>query len=195
MRPAGYRFLPGHRIRVSVASSAWPVIWPSPYETTFELHHGGATPSRLILPVIPPAGGPGDAPVPLFKTTPPDAPAFDGGGTTDDPVWRITDDVIAGAVTVSVHDGSEDLLEDGRRLYAAETLTMTAFDADPARAVLDADVVYRWQEHEFKTEIRVRSTQTSDAEAFHLTVDLEVDVDGESFFRRSWDESIARRLV
>ena len=31
MRPAGYRFLPGHRIRVSVASSAWPVIWPSPY--------------------------------------------------------------------------------------------------------------------------------------------------------------------
>jgi hypothetical protein len=98
-------------------------------------------------------------------------------------------------VTVSVHDGGEDLLEDGRRLYAAETLTMTAFDADPARAILDADVVYRWQEHEFKTEIRVRSTQTSDAEAFHLTVDLEVDVDGESFFRRSWDESIARRLV
>ena len=30
LRPAGYRFLAGHRIRVSVASSAWPVIWPSP---------------------------------------------------------------------------------------------------------------------------------------------------------------------
>ena len=195
MRPAGYRFLPGHRIRVSVASSAWPVIWPSPYPATFELHHGGATPSRLVLPVIPPAGGPGDAPVPAFKTTPPDAPAFDGGGSTDEPVWRITDDVIAGTVTVSVHDGGEDLLEDGRRLYAAETLTMTASDADPARAILDADVVYRWREHEFETEIRARSTQTSDAEAFHLTVDLEVDVDGEPFFRRAWRESIERRLV
>jgi len=195
MRPTGYRFLPGHRIRVSVSSSAWPVIWPSPYEATFELHHGGATPSRLMLPVIPPAGGSGDAPVPAFKTTPPDAPAFDGGGTTDDPVWRITNDVIAGTVTVSVHDGGEDALEDGRRLYAAETLTMTAFDADPARAILDADVVYRWREHEFATEIRARSTQTSDAEAFHLTVDLEVDVDGESFFRRTWQESIERRLV
>ena len=59
LRHAGYRFAPGHRIRVSVASSAWPVIWPSPYPATFELHHGPATPSRLILPVIPDAGGRG----------------------------------------------------------------------------------------------------------------------------------------
>ena len=48
-------------------------------------------------------------------------------------------------MTVTVHDGGEDILDDGRRLYAAETLTMTASDADPARASLDADVVYRWQ--------------------------------------------------
>jgi putative CocE/NonD family hydrolase len=195
MRPTGYRFLPGHRIRVSVASSAWPVIWPSPYEATFELHRGRATPSRLVLPVIPPAGGPGDLEVPAFKTTPPDAPAFDGGASTDEPVWRITEDVMAGTVTVSVHDGGDDLLEDGRLLYAAETLTMTASDADPARAILDADVVYRWHEHEFETEIRARSVQTSDAQAFHITVGLEVDVDGEPFFRRSWRESIERRLV
>jgi hypothetical protein len=148
-----------------------------------------------MLPIIPPAGGPGDAPLPAFKTTPPDAPVFDGGGSTDQPVWRITDDVIAGTVSVSVHDGGEDRLEDGRRLYAAETLTMTAFEADPARAILDADVVYRWREHEFATEIRAHSTQTSDIGAFHLTVDLEVDVDGEPFFRRTWQESIERRLV
>ena len=92
-------------------------------------------------------------------------------------------------MTVSVHDGGEDVLEDGRRLYAAETLTMTASDADPARATLDADVVYRWREHAFETEIRARSTQTSDAEAFHLTVDLQVDVDGEPFFKRAWHET------
>ena len=135
------------------------------------------------------------SPVPAFKTTPPDAPAFDGGGGTDEPVWRITDDVIGGTVTVSVHDGGEDVLEDGRRLYAAETLTMTASDADPARASLDADVVYRWHEHAFETEIRARSTQTSDADAFHLRVELEVDLDGEPFFRRDWRETIERRLV
>ena len=79
------------------------------------------------------------------------------------PVWRISTDVIAGSVTVTIHDGGEDVLDDGRRLYSAETMTLTAFEADPARASLDADVVYRWHEHGFAADIRARSSQTSDA--------------------------------
>ncbi len=195
LRPAGYRWLPGHRIRLSVASSSWPVIWPSPSACDFALYHGPATPSRLILPVIPPAGGAGDAAVPLFKSTPPELPEVGGDGRTDPPAWQITTDVLAGTVTVSVHDGGEDVLEDGRRLYAAETLAMTASDADPAHASLEADVVYRWQEHAFQTEIRAHSRQTSDAGAFDLSVELEVDIDGDPFFRRDWQERIERRLV
>jgi putative CocE/NonD family hydrolase len=195
LRAAGYRFLPGHRIRVSVASAAWPVIWPSPFPTEFELHRGPSARSRLVLPVIPPAGGPGDVAVPAFKTTPPDEPAIGGEGSADPPVWRIADDVIAGTVTVTVHDGGEEVLDDGRRLYAAETLVMTAFDAEPARAILDADVVYRWHDRAFATEIRARSIQTSDAEAFHLTVELSVTLDGAPFFERAWHERIPRRLV
>ena len=37
--------------------------------------------------------------------------------------------------------------------------------------------------------------QTSDATAFALGIELEVDVDGDPFFRREWHESIPRRLV
>ena len=195
MRPAGYRFASGHRIRVSLASSAWPVVWPSPFAAEFEVHRGPAMPSRLVLPVVPPAGGPGDVPVPAFKTTPPDEPHVGGEGSADDPIWRITDDVIAGSVTVTIHDGGEDVLDDGRRLYAAETMTLTAFDADPARAILDADVVYRWHDGDHLAEIRARSTQTSDASAFQLSVDLDVALDGEPFFRRTWAETVERRLV
>jgi putative CocE/NonD family hydrolase len=195
LRPAGYRFLASHRIRVSVASSAWPVVWPSPYPCTFELHRGPATLSRLVPQVVPPAGGRGDTPVPAFKTTPPDRPDVGGEGNADQPVWRITTDVIADTVTVTIHDGGEDVLDDGRRLYAAETLELTASDSEPATATLKADVVYRWTEHEFETEIRVRCNQSSDQAAFDLDVELEVDVDGEPFFRRRWRESIDRRLV
>ena len=108
---------------------------------------------------------------------------------------RDAEDVINGTVTVTIHDGGEDILDDGRRLYAAETLELTASDATPAVATMAADVVYRWREHAFSTEIRARSRQTSDHDAFDLSVDLEVDVDGEAFFRRSWRESIPRRLV
>lgn len=195
LRPAGYRFLPGHRIRVSIASAAWPVIWPSPFPATLRLHHGNRTPSRLLLPVIPAAGGAGDLPPPSFKTIPPDLPEVGEEGLVDAPVWRITDDVIADTVTVSIHDGGEVVLHDGRRLYAAETLELTASDSNPAVASLHADVDYRWQEHTFEAEIRARARQTSTADAFGLAVELGVDVDGERFFQRRWSESIARRLV
>ena len=195
LRAAGYRWQPGHRIRMSVGSGSWPVLWPSPYAATLEVHAGGTTPSRLVLPVVPPAGGSGDIEPPAYTTSalPADDPvaAYDG----DPPTWRIDEDVIAGTTTVHIHDGGTDSLPDGRRLDTAETILLTARDADPARAELEADVVYRWREHEYETEIRARSTQRSDADAFDLAVDLEVDVDGEPFFRRTWQERIPRRLV
>ena len=195
MRPAGYRFEPGHRIRVSVASSAWPIVWPSPFPCELEVHVGGTAASRLLLPVVPAAGGPGDLPVPAFKATPPDVRDPSRGGASDRPRWDVAQDVVDGSVTVTIHDGGEEILHDGRRLYAAETLRLTARDDDPARAEMDADVVYRWWEHEAAIEIRARSLQRSTATDFHLSVALEVDVDGEPFFRRGWEERIARDLV
>ena len=196
LRHAGYRFAPGHRLRVSVASSAWPVVWPSPYPATLELHHGPATPSRLILPVVPDAGGGGDAAVPAFKTTPPDVRAVgEEGATADEPRWRIEEDVIADTTTVTIHDGGEDVLEDGRRLYAAETLRLTASDRDPAIATMDARVVYRWTDGGRLIEIHADSVQTSDVDAFDLSIALTVDLDGERFFARTWHERIPRHLV
>src|SRR5690606_3917424 len=116
-----------------------------------------------VLPVVPPAGGPGDTQPPPYTTAslPADDPVTADEG--DSPTWRIEEDVIAGTTTVQIHDGGTDALADGRRLYTAETIRLTARDADPARAELEADVVYRWREHEFETEIRARSTQHSDA--------------------------------
>jgi hypothetical protein len=118
-----------------------------------------------------------------------------GEGDEDPLTWRIVEDVIDGSTTVHIHDGGTVTLADGRRLYAAETIALTARDADPARADLAADVVYRWRERTFETEIRARSRQASTADAFELSVDLEVEVDGEPFFARRWSESIARRLA
>ncbi len=209
LRTAGYRWLPGHRLHLAVSSSLWPVLWPSPFPATFDVGWGPTARSRVELPVIPPAGGPGDAPVPAFRTTPPslswpDPVALDGGGpaAADAPVWRIEEDVLAGSVTVHVHDGGEDLVPDGRRLYAAETLRMTAWDTDPARAELDAHVVYRWQDREPGREDRLTAIdicadmrQTSSATDFELTVRLTVDVDGDRFFERDWNETIPRHLV
>jgi len=45
---AGYRFLEGHRIRLSLSTAYWPLFWPSPAAVTLQLLTGE---SKLRLPV------------------------------------------------------------------------------------------------------------------------------------------------
>jgi predicted acyl esterase len=46
-------FPPGHRIRVAITNSQWPMFWPTPYSMTTTLRLGGKNPTRVVLPVIP----------------------------------------------------------------------------------------------------------------------------------------------
>jgi len=189
LRAAGYRFAPGHRIRLSVASNYWPVLWPSPFPGELTVHHEG---SRLVLPTIP--GGAGSLASPVFKTTPSGVES-DGGGTGEPPVWRIVEDVIAGTITVATNDAGETSLPDGTRVFAGEQLEMTASDADPARARL-ANTVHYWLDQDgHRMDVRASGETTSTESDFRMTVQLEVDLDAEPFFRRDWDETIPRRLV
>ena len=50
LRATGYRFTPGHRIRLTVLTSYWPALWPSPMPGELLVHHGPGSPSRLVLP-------------------------------------------------------------------------------------------------------------------------------------------------
>jgi hypothetical protein len=193
MRASGYGFAVGHRLRLSVSSGYWPVLWPSPLPCILTVHSGGPTRSRLVLPVIPGTGGEGDLKPPGFA--PP--PSFEavGGGSEELPTWQIVEDVIAGTVSVQTREAGTTDLPDGRSLFSSEELAMTTSDADPAHATLATMVVYRWREHDFATEIIAEGTIGSDAEAFDIDLELRVRVDEEPFFERRWRERIARRLI
>jgi hypothetical protein len=192
LKATGYRFLPGHRIRLSVASAYWPAIWPSPYPADNAIHRGPATPSRLVLPVVPTSD---EAPAPpAFKTTPPELIAI-GGGSEEPPVWRIAEDVLAGSVTVEVYGGDTTTLPDGRALFNAERLLLTAYERDPAHVVFANQVDYRLDEHGHETRIRSTGTIRSTATDFHVDIELRVDLNGNLFFHKSWLESIPRQLL
>jgi len=193
MRATAHRFLPGHRIRLSVASAYWPVIWPSPIRAEYGLHLGGSGGSRLVLPVLP-ADAP-TKPVPPFKTTP--AGLVDPGSYRDEPpVWQITDDVIDGSVTVTTSEFGEVVLPDGRTsLYSGERLEMTASDEDPAVARMQNEVVYRLRDGGSEIRIEASGTVRSTETDFHMNVGLQVTLDGARFFERGWFETIPRRLV
>ena len=129
------------------------------------------------------------------ETAPPPDLRDVGSGDEHPPVWRIEEDVVAGSVTVHVYEGGTTVLEDGRSLFTSERLDMTAFHEDPATAILENDVVYRWHDHDFTTEIRATGRTTSDATSFFFDLRLEVDLDGARFFEREWHEVVPRHLV
>jgi hypothetical protein len=192
LRATGYRFAAGHRIRVSVASACWPVIWPSPHPGTISLHIAPAgEAARLILPIAPAAD---DAAVPAFRSSMPELEEI-GGGTDDPPAWRVTEDVMAGTVTVSTHDGGDTILPDGSRLYSAESHDLTASDADPATARMASRIRYLLERDGHSIEVDVDGDTTSTVDTFKIDIRLAVRLDGESFHDARTTQSIARDLV
>jgi putative CocE/NonD family hydrolase len=192
LRATGYRFSPGHRIRLTVLTGYWPALWPSPLVGELRIHHGPLAPSRLVLPVLP-ADATTLAP-PVFRTGPV-AMRDVGRSDEDPPEWRIEEDVLHGSVTVTIAEGGASILEDGARMYSSERLVLTASDPDPARASLGSVVTYRWTGEGFDVDIRATGDIVSDEAAFDVRVDLDVRLDGEPFFARAWSERIPRRLV
>ncbi|MCI0550076.1 MAG: CocE/NonD family hydrolase [Anaerolineae bacterium] len=191
MRSTAYRFLPGHRIRLSLASGYLPVVFPAPYPFTLTLYHNSENPSRLNLPVVPTSVY---LTPPTFKTTPPDL-ISSGGGASDDPVWQIVEDVLNQTTTVHIYEGGPDLLPDGRVLYNSERIEITSHASDPLRARMYNEVIYRFDDHGYKIEIIASGTKRATEKEFHLDVQLLVKLNGTEFFRKSQIESIPRRLV
>jgi hypothetical protein len=192
LRVSGYRFSPAHRIRLTILTSYWPVLWPSPLPGEIRVHHGPAAPSRLILPVLP--DGLATPDVPAYRTDPV-AMRDVGSYEADAPEWRIEEDVLRGTVAVTIFDGGGSTQEDGSRLYSSERLVLTASDADPAHARLESDVVYRWAGFGEEADISARGLIASDEGSFEVTVTLDVRLGGEPFFSRAWSERIPRNLV
>ncbi len=193
LRATAHRFGAGHRIRLSVASSMWPVVWPSPFPATYRLHLGGRHTARLVLPMLP--AGRSETPVPPFKTTP--AGVRDVGSERGDPpVWEVVEDVLAGSVTVRSSEFGELVLPDGvSTLASGERLEMIARDVDPAHAEMRNDVVYRLRRAEadvlIESDGTIRTTETD----IEMTVRLRVQLDGEPFFERDWHETVGRDLL
>jgi predicted acyl esterase len=58
MHLTSWVFPKGHRIRVAISNSLWPMVLPTPYAMTMTLDLGGPLGSRIVLPVVPLHGTP-----------------------------------------------------------------------------------------------------------------------------------------
>ncbi|HEY0274804.1 MAG TPA: CocE/NonD family hydrolase [Paenirhodobacter sp.] len=192
----GHRFLPGHRIQVSVGTAYWPAIWPAPQAATVTIQPAG---SYLSLPVRdlalpqaevrfdPPAHGPH---TPMTQID----PGLMARQSSLDHLTGVAQYVtegrggLFGEGIVRFDDTGTELAHNLRR-----ELTIHPEDPLSARYVLTQS--YRMGREGWRTRIDTVTEMTSDATDFHLRGHL-VAYEGETeVARREWSDSIPRHLI
>jgi uncharacterized protein len=183
-------FAAGHRIRLAIASADWPNVWPTPEPATNTVHRGSARPSRLVLPTVPASGS---ATPPAFLPSPREMARH--SDRTDPPTWEVVQGLLSGRSRVTLREAHEERINDTTVVGREYSLVADCDPHDPAsasargrhrsRITRPSSVV------EGSSDVVIQATPTH----FHVTVDLEVTVNGTLHHSRSWVESVPRVLL
>ena len=186
----GWVFARGHRLRLSVASADFPNVWPTPELGTNTVYFGGERASCLVLPVVPAQAS---APPPVFRPSPklPSRHAL----APEPPTWRVEQDVLTGTTTVVVKYATQ-FRPIPSVLIQREFASHSQVDPrDPAGASVrgwhECRVARPNQVIQGRTDAHIQATATH----LHVTLDLEVRVNGALHFNRRWAETIRRELL
>jgi uncharacterized protein len=187
-----WAFEPGHRIRLDLAGSDWPNAWPPPAAATLTIERGG---SALMLPVIE-----GPSPIterPILATPSKGQERYESskGNTVDEVVWTIEHDVLDRETrAVAKSSGTTEAQGERPRFHELYGGTVAVSTRDPAVARADsrASLTIEWPEATITSQ--VHQVVRSDAEAYHLTIELDVSENGMPRWSRQWERRIPRRL-
>jgi len=190
LNDCAHAFDAGHRIRVAISTSYFPVVWPAPEPFTLSLTGGAA--SRLMLPVRSLRGD--DDPRVVFDE-PEMAPLPDMTVLVPPSSSRkVERDVASGEQVMRlVEDGGVCRLEaidmecaDGTRFEFRIT------KGDP----LSARAVWRWWSRRSRGDwdvgVRVRMEIRASADTWFVTSDLEAFEGVRRVFSRSWNHDVSR---
>jgi hypothetical protein len=150
------RFPAGHRIRLSLSTSYWPLAWPPPRRTRLTLRFGGC---QLRLPLRAPRENDGPSPFP----PPESAPALKRVMKREpESAWRVVRDLAGDVSTLEV------INDRGIRLFpetdwamgvrAEERYTVFDDDFDSPEAYAEWRRIYRRGEWQVRTHTRTRMT-------------------------------------
>lgn len=189
---ASWVFEPGHRIRLDLAGTDWPNAWPPPGPVTLTVERAG---SAIVLPTLegpsPIAERP-ELPPPTREAAPLESSR---GGEMDGVTWRIEHDILARETrAITAYGGiteADDVRPKTEERYEG---TVGVSTEDPGRAWVEARATNTLHFPEATVAGQARWTIRSDADAYHLEIDVELEEDGEPRWSRRWERRIPRRL-
>jgi hypothetical protein len=191
-------FQPGHRIRVAVTNSQWPMFWPTPYAMTTSLRLGGENATHLVLPVIPYE----DRPVPEFLPPAERGPTLPGYGRLAAAEGEATTSGYAelGGLVYDEDTGKATLVAVNSRgtQYPwgqqrwSDKITHSTNRYDPAdtsvRTEYSSTILVDGRELLFEAVLDFHS----DLENFYYLFTRRLFENGELLREKSWDETIPR---
>jgi len=179
---------PGHRIRLSLATAYWPLVWPSPAPVRLRLHPGGA----LTLPHRPPSEA--DAALPAFPE-PEAAPPLPRSFLQPPAPSRVAShDQLAGTARFEVCEDTG--------LYRIETTgleyRLTSLDRfaihpnDPLSACAQVTFEMHNARGDWRTRAVTRTVLTSTASDFRIQATLDAWEGEQRVASREWDVTVPR---
>ncbi len=187
-----YAFLPGHRMRLAVATGYWPVAWPTPEKAMLTLHTGEST---LEVPVRKPR--PEDAGLRPFEEPESSEPEARTMLVDASRARSVRHDVVTGITTLEAHKhrGWFRIESHGLEMSSEGTERYSVHRSDPSSATGETEQLVLIGRGDWRLRLETRTRMTSDKEAFHIHSEIDAFEDGEKSFTRSWDASVPRDLV
>jgi putative CocE/NonD family hydrolase len=183
----GHRFAAGHRIRVALSTSYWPIVWPSPEQGVLQIVPGS---SYVELP----ARSGGERPV-SFEPPERTRPLRRKQLRTGDVHRIVTYDVASGVQNIDVlRDEGRSVIQDiDVETGFHKVLRYRIHPTDPttARAEADYELVHCHAEG-WNTRIRTRSAVACTKSEYIVEADLEAFEGDQRIFSRSWAQRIPR---
>ncbi len=193
LKVVGYTLPPGHRWRIALSPTHWPMVWPSPRPVTLTVFTGES--SALTLPVRP--SRPDDAQLPPFGPAEGSAPLpVEVLRTSNVERTRQMDGVTGRTEQKNRFDfGRVRYTDNGLEVEDITTDTYTIVEGDPLSATARSDRFLEYQRGDWHIRLKTSSTMTADAEKFYVTNLLEAYEGNGRVFAKTWTFSVARDNV
>ena len=196
MSAISWIFKKGYRIRVSITSSHWPILWPLPEVAVNRVYTDEEHVSKLILPVVP-------ARESLQK------PALDEPSEKGEPIpdvemeplrkpsIKITRDVLNEETSVEVERRSgHTIISRNLKCNKREVIEARTSTLDPAISSVRAESSMELRySNGLSVDARGTSTVSSSREEFFLHLNLHIEVNGQLYFDKTWMKHVPRQFI
>ncbi|MGI9464228.1 MAG: CocE/NonD family hydrolase C-terminal non-catalytic domain-containing protein, partial [Aestuariivirgaceae bacterium] len=180
----------GHKLRLSLSTTYWPLVWPSSQPVTLDVHLDGC---HFNVPVRqrPSDDAPPSLPEPLA------APALQQEELRPPDHTRRSETLEDGRLAMEIVDDFGKYRNAGHGLISGEIgrETYSILPDDPLSARATNHWTQEFERENWHIRTETFSEMTATASHFHLSAKIEAYEDGELIFTKDWRESVERDLV